>query len=165
MPIPPLCRLSDSFPALHCSCKAVGTTQKQLTVRQLPPVLCLHLKRFEVVAQAGAKTQVSGAHGAIAGTKAQVTGAHGAPCRQHEAQVCGARGAIAQPSLTPDAPGKAWLDVNSKAQVSSNGLAAPIGAEQLAEHETIRGAVNGAVLPRQIVTSVQHHCILLQGGR
>lgn len=41
------------------SCKAVGMTQKQLTVRQLPPVLCLHLKRFEVVAQAGSKAQVT----------------------------------------------------------------------------------------------------------
>ena len=59
---PPLCSLSDPCTALHCSCKAVGTTQKQLTVRQLPPVLCLHLKRFEVVAQAGSKAQVSGAH-------------------------------------------------------------------------------------------------------
>ena len=43
---------------LLCSCKAVGTTRKQLTVCQLPPVLCLHLKRFEVVACATGKAQV-----------------------------------------------------------------------------------------------------------
>lgn len=62
--VPPCAACLTPCLALHCSCKAVGMTQKQLTVRQLPPVLCLHLKRFEVVAQAGSKAQVSSGYGA-----------------------------------------------------------------------------------------------------